>query len=216
MCGIAGFFGSVPGGAPERILGAMLEAIQHRGPDGSGLTVFNQAGLGHVRLAVIDLAGGSQPMATPDGRFHISYNGELYNYREIRDTLLKQGYTIDSRSDTAVLLQAFAAFQVAALHSFRGMFAFALWDDQEKEGWLIRDRFGIKPLFYAMNPQGLVFASEMKALLPALPSRPEMNLNSLHQLMNFRYIPGSATMFTGFSHLQAGNILHWKNHRVRI
>ncbi len=215
MCGIAGFFGRQSERTSRRTILSMLERIRHRGPDGSGVAVFDEAGLGHVRLAIIDLGGGSQPMTTAKKRHHISYNGELYNYRELREDLQKRGCVFATGSDTEVVLQAFALFGVKALNRFRGMFAFALWDDERKQGWLVRDRFGIKPLYYAENRGRIVFASEIKALFPALSSRPEMDLNSLHLLMNFRYIPGPATMFSGIHHLPAGHYLFWNGERAR-
>ncbi|MHB8811518.1 MAG: asparagine synthase (glutamine-hydrolyzing) [Desulfobulbaceae bacterium] len=217
MCGIAGFFRS--GQGPERaeaILASMLDAIDHRGPDGRGTALFSQACLGHVRLAIIDIAGGSQPMRSRDGRSWISYNGELYNYRELRADLQAQGWEFQTSSDTEVILAAFACHGSECLNSFRGMFAFAFWDEQRQEGYLVRDRFGIKPLFYTIRGEDLVFGSEIKALLRFPGVTPGLDLDGLHLLMNYRYIPGERTLFTHIRHLPAGHLLHWQTGKVTI
>lgn len=217
MCGIAGFFrsGRQSEGA-EAVLSSMLDAIAHRGPDGRGAALFPQAGLGHVRLAIIDIAGGNQPMCSRDGRYWISYNGELYNYRELRAALQRQGMEFQSSSDTEVILAAFAHQGNACLNSFRGMFAFALWDEQCLEGYLVRDRFGIKPLFYATLGEQIVFGSEIKALLRFPGVNSSLDPDSLHLLMNYRYIPGERTLFTGIRHLPPGHLLHWQAGRTTL
>lgn len=217
MCGIAGFFraGRQPEN-PEAVLGSMLDAIAHRGPDGRGTALFPQAGLGHVRLAIIDIAGGSQPMRTADGRFSLSYNGELYNYRELRAGLQQQGMTFHTSSDTEVILAAFTHQGSDCLNSFRGMFAFALWDEERREGYLVRDRFGIKPLFYADLGEKVVFGSEIKALLRFPGVKAALDLDALHLLMNYRYIPGERTLFTGVRHLPPGHLLHWREGRLTL
>lgn len=211
MCGIAGFFrtGLEPEGA-ETVLESMLKAIAHRGPDGKGMVIFPGACLGHVRLSIIDIAGGGQPMRSRDGRFWISYNGELYNYRELRSDLQKKGLEFHTSSDTEVILAAFAYMGSGCLNSFRGMFAYALWDEKNGEGYLVRDRFGIKPLFYALLENNVVFGSEIKALLRFPGIRTGLDLDSLHLLMNYRYVPGERTLFTGIRHLPPGHLLHWR------
>lgn len=194
----------------------MIDAIVHRGPDGKGTLLFDHACLGHVRLSVIDLAGGGQPMSTPDGKLHISYNGELYNFRELKKELESNGVRFQSNSDTEVVLLAYRQYGIDAFNRFRGMFALALWDSQRQEGLLVRDRFGIKPLFYANFNDQMIFASEIKAINKALPNQPEMNLRGLHLLMNFRYIPGDQTLFTDVFHLPPGHCLKWENGNFRI
>lgn len=211
MCGIAGFFGDGQGDAREMVLGRMLAAIGHRGPDGSGTIFFDRAALGHVRLAIIDLAGGSQPMSTPDGRFHISYNGEIYNFREIRQQLIHEGVVFRTASDTEVALSAYQRYGLKAFDLFRGMFALAIWDSERRQGILARDRFGIKPLYYCLAGKQLVFASEVKGILPVLPARPALDLNGLHLLMNFRYVPGPGTMFENVLQLPPGFCLTWQD-----
>ncbi|WP_028580537.1 asparagine synthase (glutamine-hydrolyzing) [Desulfogranum japonicum] len=216
MCGIAGFFENKDEQLHAGCISRMLDALQHRGPDGRGQTLFQQAALGHVRLAIIDLKGGLQPMSEKGKRFHISYNGELYNYREIRKELQHEGCLFQTDSDTEVILQAYIARGTRAFQDFRGMFAFALWDDKEKRGCLVRDRFGIKPLFYTEYQGILYFASEIKAILKVLPVFPGMNLNGLHLLMNYRYIPGQETLFNNICHLPPGHYLVWQNNRFAV
>ncbi len=217
MCGIAGFFGTPRSGTAEKTLARMLAAIAHRGPDGDGATFFPEAALGHLRLAIIDLAGGGQPMATTDRNLHIIYNGELYNYRELRRELAGLSSTFRTDSDTEVVLAACHHWGVtAACNRFRGMFAFALWDSEKRQGTLVRDRFGIKPLFYAETPEALLFGSEAKAIRAGLAARPALDLNALHLLLNFRYIPGPATLFAGIRQLPPGHCLTWRENRLAL
>lgn len=216
MCGIAGIFGEGGVAINPNNLQKMIDAINHRGPDGDGIVRFQNAGLGHVRLAIIDVSGGSQPMACSEGRFHLSYNGELYNYKKIRKDLVAKGYSFKTASDTEAILYACQEYGVAGLSQFRGMFAFALWDESLQEGWLVRDRFGIKPLFISQQGGQLFFASEAKAILPLLGRAPVLNRDSLHLLMNFRYVPGNATLFQGIDQLNPGNILIWNKNGIEI
>jgi asparagine synthase (glutamine-hydrolysing) len=209
MCGISGYFGRATVNDSNHLIGTMLDMIAHRGPDGRGLKSFDEAGLGHVRLAIIDIDGGQQPMATEDKRYWVSYNGELYNFREIKKRLLSKGIHFKTNSDTEVLLKAFVANGVEAVTEFRGMFSLAIWDNYKKEGFLIRDRYGIKPLFYKTYKSQVFFASEIKAINKALDSSPGIDLTSLHKLMNFRYIPGERTLFEDVKHLPPGYLLHW-------
>ena len=165
MCGIFGVVGSI-----ERELGERcLTTLAHRGPDGSGLWTAEGVTLGHRRLSILDLSdNGKQPMADESGRYHITFNGEIYNFLEIRKELISLGYRFRSESDTEVILAAFAEWGEACQARFNGMWALAIWDSREKALFLSRDRFGKKPLFYARTAQGFAFASEMKALIPLL------------------------------------------------
>jgi asparagine synthase (glutamine-hydrolysing) len=173
MCGIFGFFS--PG--PREVHGASsdldigLARIRHRGPDGTGKWVSQngQVGLGHVRLSIIDLESGAQPMHSDDGRYTIIYNGEIYNYIELRAEL-GEG-TFRTHSDTEVVLRAFQAWGADCVTRLRGMFAIAIWDAAEQKLFVTRDRFGIKPFYWAQTPNGFYFASEIKALLPFLKDR---------------------------------------------
>lgn len=216
MCGIAGIFGVGEIDLDENTLNRMIFAIRHRGPDGSGIKVFSHAGFAHVRLAIIDIEGGVQPMSTADGRYHIIFNGEIYNYREIREDLEKNGVEFLTTSDTEVILKSFQKCGIEAVNSFRGMFAFAIWDEKNEEGYLVRDSYGIKPLFWKHSGKQLIFGSEIKALLPVCRQCPDMDTHSLHLLMNFRYIPGDATLFEGVQHLPPGSVLHWTKDKHTI
>ena len=165
MCGVSGFWGP-----PDRaLLEAMTAAQVHRGPDDLGFLETAVASLGFRRLSIIDLAGGHQPMSTDDGLVHISYNGEVYNFRELRSELQACGYWFRSQTDSEVVLCALAEWGLEALSRFNGMYAFALWDRRERTLLLARDRYGIKPLYYASRDQMFAFASEQKAIL-ALPA----------------------------------------------
>src|SRR6185437_8842250 len=159
MCGVAGIFHVDCAPVSPVHLKNMAGALAHRGPDGEGLFIDGALGLGHRRLAIIDLTpSGQQPMQTPDGRFIISYNGEIYNFRELRIELESLGHQFRSRSDTEVLLQAFARWGKGALKRLNGMFAFALWDRAERRLLLARDRYGIKPIYYVFAGRTLLFA----------------------------------------------------------
>ena len=180
MCGIAGIFAYGESAAPvdQAELLRIREAMIRRGPDGAGLWISpdRRVGLAHRRLAIIDLSeSGAQPMATADGRYRITFNGEIYNYRELRKELQAKGYVFRSSSDTEVLLHLYADRGEEMVHALRGMYAFALWDDQRKGVFLARDPFGIKPLYYADDGRTLRVASQVKALMRggAIASRPE-------------------------------------------
>jgi len=217
MCGIAGIFGLEPGRRPEALLHRMLDRIEHRGPDGRGVALFPHAALGHVRLAIIDLEGGGQPMTAPETGVTVVFNGEIYNFREIRAGLEKQGVVFSTDSDTEVLLRAYLHQGEEAFPRFRGMFACAFWDSRTRQGLLVRDRFGIKPLFYHIDAGGrLIFSSEIKGLLPALASTPAPDLAALHLLMNFRYVPGQQTLFSGVSQLRPGCCLRWRDGEASV
>ena len=168
MCGLTGilrFHGALTASDIEA-LSVMTDAIAHRGPDGSGQWHDNHTALGHRRLSILDLsAEGAQPMRSKNGRFIIAYNGEIYNFEDLRSKLEKEGVRFRSASDTEVMLEAFSHWGIEkSLKQFNGMFAFALWDIQEKRLTLARDQIGMKPLFWACIPGGILFGSEIKSL----------------------------------------------------
>ena len=172
MCGICGYVGR----SDPATIEVMTRLLAHRGPDGEGLRFFPGDGdqvpvaLGHRRLSIIDPSSrGSQPMSYADGRYWITYNGELYNFRELRRELEQEGLRFRTGTDTEVLLAMYARHGPDMLPRLNGMFAFALWDAEAQELFLARDRLGIKPLYWARHRGALYFASEIKALLPALP-----------------------------------------------
>lgn len=181
-----------------------LDAIRHRGPDGTGQWVSQtgQMGLGHVRLAIIDLESGAQPMHSEDGRYTIVYNGEIYNYIELRAELGED--TFHSRSDTEVVLRAFQAWGVDCVTRLRGMFALAIWDSTERRLFVARDRFGIKPLFWTKTAKGFYFASEIKALLPFLKDR-KVHRSALSDYFTFQFCLGEKTLMDGVWQLPAAH-----------
>lgn len=218
MCGIAGIIST----RPETRIGAALLAIEHRGRDDEGVFVSDAFGqsslkacLGHRRLSIIDTsAAGHQPMFTEDRRFSIILNGEIYNYREIRKELEAKGQIFTTGSDTEVLLKAFREWGVGCLDRLNGMFAFAVWDDVDKSLTLVRDRVGLKPLYYAQVGDKLVFASEIKAILATRLVRAELDPEGLNQFLTFLWPVPPHTMFRGIYHLPAAHYLVWKGGKI--
>ena len=211
MCGIAGFLATGDARPGADLLAAMGNALAHRGPDGSGewLSSDGRAGLAHRRLAVLDLsAGGAQPMTSADGRFVITFNGEVFNYREIREDLKGRGHAFVSDSDTEVMLAACLEWGLeGAVSRFIGMFAFALWDDREKTLALVRDRLGIKPLFFARTSGLNLFASELKGIM-ACPSFPrEVDRSALQHFLSFQYVAAPHAIFHGTEKVMPGHIV---------
>jgi len=205
MCGITGILNADGAPASPILLRRMTDAIAHRGPDGEGHYVDGYLGLGHRRLAIIDLSpAGSQPMATPDGRYVVSYNGEIYNFRELRTELQALGHAFHSRSDTEVLLAAWAEWGIESLDRFNGMFAFALWDRQTHSLTLARDRYGVKPLYYTRVGATFLFGSEIKAILAHGAYRAELDKEALLEYFTFQNFFTDRTLFSGLRLLPAG------------
>lgn len=201
MCGIVGFLGDRD--AFDRVtLEAACRVIRHRGPDASNVYWEPGVGLGHQRLSIIDLTdAANQPMLDPTGRVVLVYNGELYNYRELRELLQALGHNFRTHSDTEVLLHAYLEYGEQCLSRLQGMFAFALWDGRNRTLLLARDRLGIKPLYYHVTPRALVFASEIKAILAVDGSLAKVDRQALHDYLTFRYTISPRTMFAGVSKL---------------
>ena len=211
MCGIAGVFHfQKDAEVAEDHLRRMATSITHRGPDDEGYWRDGTArlGLAFRRLSIVDLAGGHQPMSTPDGRYWIVFNGEIYNHFVIRQELESRGYSFRTRSDTEVILQAYACWGAQCIERFLGMFAFAIWDETEHRLFLARDRIGIKPLYYVNRNGTFYFASEIKALFehPDLAT-PRLNRDALSHYFTFLCVPPPATMFEGVEKLRAGHTL---------
>jgi len=205
MCGICGYVGLAPDGVR---LGRMVALMAHRGPDDEGTYTDGQVALGHKRLSIIDLATGHQPMVSADGRYVIVFNGEIYNYRELRGILEARGRVFRTHSDTEVLLYWMIDFGVKRLPDLNGMFAFALWDRDNGSLLLVRDRLGIKPLYVHRRGRALVFASEIKALLPAMEQK-EANPAAIHEFLTFQNILGKHTFFKDVDKLPAGGWVRW-------
>jgi asparagine synthase (glutamine-hydrolysing) len=205
MCGICGIFDMAGEPADPAVLERMSTAIRHRGPDGSGQLLDADIALGHRRLSIIDIAGGAQPMSNKDGSIHVVFNGEIYNFVELREELQGLGYLFRTRSDTEVIVHAYAEWGAACVSHFNGMFAFAVWDKRRKRVFLARDHLGIKPLYYIVLGTQLVFASEIKALLEHPQCPREVDLQSLGDLFTFRYVPSPRTLFLGVMKLPPGH-----------
>jgi asparagine synthase (glutamine-hydrolysing) len=211
MCGIVGslVFDGNSFAVTEPYLVAMRDTMEHRGPDGSGLWLSSdgRVGLGHRRLAIIDLTTvANQPMANEDGTLQVVFNGEIYNHAEIRAELERIGghRWKTNHSDTEVILHAFEQWGIDCLHRFRGMFAFALWDTRHRQLWLVRDRLGVKPLYYSVHHGRITFASEIKALLADPQQRREVNESALYHYLSFLTTPAPDTMFEGIHKLGSG------------
>jgi asparagine synthase (glutamine-hydrolysing) len=205
MCGITGFIHLDGTPASPPILQKMTDAIAHRGPDGEGQWIEGNMGIGHRRLAIIDLSpAGHQPMISADHRYVLSYNGEIYNFRELRSELEAAGYWFRSRTDSEVVLNALAAWGTKALDRFNGMFALALWDRKEHTLLLARDRYGIKPLYYAQSGTAFAFGSEVKALLAHPAFRAELDKEALVEYFTFQNFFTDRTLFKGVRLFPAG------------
>jgi asparagine synthase (glutamine-hydrolysing) len=208
MCGIVGIFNT--NGAPVSpvVLRKMTDAVSHRGPDGEGFYTDSLLGLGHRRLAILDLTpAGHQPMITEDRTVAISYNGEIYNFAELRAELEAFGYKFRSNTDTEVVLNAFHKWGTGSLIRFNGMFAFAVWDKRTQSLTLARDRYGIKPLYYYQNNDTFLFASEIKSFLQHPDFKVELDYEALYEYFTFQNIFTDKTLFKGVKLLQPGHIL---------
>ena len=207
MCGIAGILRRDQTAADPAMLRRMTGVLAHRGPDGEGLHSDGPIALGHRRLAIIDRDSGGQPMGSLDGTLWITYNGEVYNYRELRRELEALGHAFTTQSDTEVVLQAYAAWGVECLGRLRGMFAFAIWDGRRRQMLLARDRVGIKPLVYSWDGACLRFASEIKAILqdPTVPR--ELDWEALTDYFTYHYIPSPRTVFHAIRKLPPASYL---------
>ncbi len=215
MCGIAGKL-SLDSQEPvdPHLIRRMTDAIAHRGPDGEGQYVVGPVGLGHRRLAIIDLNTGSQPMCNEDGTVWIVYNGEVYNYRELRAELEACGHTFKSTTDTEVIVHLYEDLGEGCVERLRGMFAFAIWDDRKRALLVARDRVGIKPLYYTNTGRALLFASEIKALLADHSVERRINLRAIDRFLTYYYLPGNETLFSGIYKLDPGHYLTVSNGQV--
>jgi asparagine synthase (glutamine-hydrolysing) len=215
MCGIAGIAQRAPTGVSLDSLARMAAAIRHRGPDGYGFFASAQVGFAHTRLSIIDLAGGAQPMATDDGQLVVTYNGEIYNYRELAVDLRARGRHFRTSSDTEVLLHAYAEWGTDMLRRLNGQFAFALWDNRTRSLLLARDRFGVRPLFLAQVGTSLCFASETKALFASGQVEPRPDPAGLDEVFTFWGARPPRTPFLGVESLEPGCYATWRDGRLQ-
>lgn len=208
MCGICGFL-NFDRQAPvdPDVVHKMTAAMSHRGPDDDGFLFEPPVGLGFRRLSIIDLQGGHQPILNEDGSAAIVFNGEIYNYRDLSRTLADAGHRFKTRSDTETILHAYEQYGDECVHQLRGMFAFAIWDSSRRRMLLVRDRLGIKPLYYYQGRDFLAFASEIKSLLEIPGVGREVDADALDQYLALRYVPGPATMFRNIHLLQPGHLM---------
>jgi asparagine synthase (glutamine-hydrolysing) len=198
------------------VLGRMMEAMRHRGPDEDGLYISGPVGLGHRRLSIIDLSTGKQPIGNEDGTVWIVFNGEIYNYKELRASLLQRGHRFRTASDTEVIVHLYEEYGAECVSRLRGMFTFAIWDERTKTLLLARDRVGIKPLYYHLNNEALIFASEVKALLEDPSVTREADPSALATFLTYFYTPGEKTLFKNILKLSPGHYLIAKDGKLSI
>jgi asparagine synthase (glutamine-hydrolysing) len=215
MCGIAGIVSSDPL-PPDtaRRASAMRDVLVHRGPDEAGLHVDEHAALAHRRLKIVDLKTGQQPLSNETGSVWVVFNGEIYNHRDLRRDLEARGHVYRTASDTETIVHAYEEWGDDCVHRFRGMFAFAIWDAGERRLLLVRDRLGIKPLYWAGVGCGLVFGSEIKALVASGLFDVRANEDALPELLSTRYISGESTLFRQVYKLLPGHRLVFERGRI--
>ena len=220
MCGIAGFAESSTSGARRdadaALVRRMCGVIRHRGPDDEGVRVEPGVGLGMRRLSIIDLSTGHQPIANEDETVWIVFNGEIYNYRELRRELDAAGHRFSTASDTETIVHAYEQWGEQAFSRLRGMFGVAIWDRQRRTLWLARDRAGIKPLYYTERDGRLYFGSEIKSLIAAGAVDREIDVEALDHYFSFLYTPRDASIFKGVRKLPPGHLLQWTDGRARV
>jgi asparagine synthase (glutamine-hydrolysing) len=217
MCGIAGIVASDGLHADERARAqVMRDVLSHRGPDGAGLHVDEYAALAHRRLSIVDLAGGHQPLANEDGSIWVTYNGEIYNHASVRARLESAGHTYRTRSDTETIVHAYEEWGDECVHQFRGMFAFAIWDAPKRRTLLVRDRLGVKPVYWAFVDGRLLFASEIKAILESGLIQARANYGVISEVLATRYTSSTETLFEGIYKLLPGHRLVFEDGRIRI
>jgi asparagine synthase (glutamine-hydrolysing) len=208
MCGIAGILYRDRGRTVEQaVLKSMADTIAHRGPDAEGFYIEPAVGLAHRRLSIIDLAGGQQPLGNEDGSVQVVFNGEIYNYRELREGLLARGHTLRTSSDTEVLVHLYEECGPRLVEKLRGMFAFALWDGREKRLMLARDRLGIKPLYVYRDGEQLLFGSELKAILAHPQVERRVDAEALEDYLALGCVPGGRSIFKRIQKLPAAHVL---------
>ncbi|MBG9792289.1 asparagine synthase [Paenibacillus dendritiformis] len=197
MCGIAGIYHFHDQQPSEHLIRSMMDLIHHRGPDDAKLWIGDRVGLGFRRLSIIDVAEGAQPLSNEDDSVWIIFNGEIYNYLELREDLLGRGHQFKTNTDTECILHLYEEYGTKCVNHLRGMFGFAIWDRNKQELFLARDHFGIKPLYYYMNDEMLVFGSEIKSILTVPGVARQVNMNGFYNYLTFQYVPDPETMYAG-------------------
>ena len=212
MCGIAGFINNSQN--KKTIIKAMTDKIIHRGPDAEGFYVDNDIALGHRRLSIIDLSKGDQPIYNEDKSVVVIFNGEIYNYLEIKAELEKKGHKFKTKCDTEVLVHGYEEWKENMPKKLRGMFAFAIYDIKNKTLFLARDNFGIKPLYYYENNNTFMFASEIKSFLVHPDFKKELNKDLIAPYLSFSFTPTKETLFKGVYRVDPGTCMTIKNGKV--
>lgn len=211
MCGIIGFNWN-----DKNTLKEMMKSVAHRGPDESGIYLDDDISLGHQRLKIIDLKTGKQPIHNENGTIQVLFNGEIYNFRELREDLDEKGHRFYTNSDTEVIIHSYEEWGLDCVNYYNGMFAFALWDSTKKQLVLARDRLGIKPLYYYFNEGNFIFASEIKAILAYEEVERKVDLNALGEYFAYKYVPSNRTMIKNIYKLLPGHILIFKNNEIKV
>jgi asparagine synthase (glutamine-hydrolysing) len=216
MCGICGIFNSSGEPADPGLLDRMIGTVRHRGPDESGIWTDGSIGLAHTRLSIIDLSGGRQPMSNEDGTLQVTFNGEIFNFVELRADLEKKGHRFATRSDTEVILHLYEDEGEECVRRFNGQFSFAVWDGKRRRIFAARDRLGVRPFFYTSANGSFLFASEVKALLACPSVRPEIDLRALDQVFTFWHTLAPRTIFEGILELPPGCSMVVEGGEVRV
>jgi asparagine synthase (glutamine-hydrolysing) len=217
MCGIAGIYNSADTlYSPENLLQRMLARIQYRGPDESGIYINNSVAMGSVRLSIIDIRSGQQPLSTPDGKYWIVFNGEIFNYIELKSELVRLGYSFRTESDTEVLLNAFIEYGAECMNKLNGQFVFAIWNNENKELFIARDRVGIRPLFYTRTGKSFLFGSEIKTLFEHPDVAAELDPVSLSQVFTFWSTLTPKTIFKGIYELPPAHYIRLSGNETVI
>jgi len=214
MCGFCGFTGDVEN--KEQVIKNMMEKIIYRGPDSEGTHIDDDIALGFRRLSIIDLADGTQPIYNEDGTKVIVFNGEIYNYQGIREDLISKGHTFKTKTDTEVILHGYEEYGPEVLNKFRGMFGIAIWDLVQKELFIARDFFGIKPMYYTQVGNDMIFGSEIKCILTHPNVKKELNESALQNYLSFQYGVPNDTFFKNIYCLQPGHYLKFKDGKIEI
>lgn len=215
MCGFIGFTGMCP--ERDRVLGDMLDKIKHRGPDAEGRYTDENIALGHRRLSIIDVSeAGNQPLYSEDGNLVLVFNGEIYNYKSVRDDLIKKGYSFSTQTDSEVLIYGYREYGEKLLNKLRGMFAFVIWDKKNKTIFGARDFFGIKPLYYAKMGDTFMFGSEIKSFLCHPDFKKELNTDALESYLSFQYSPCEETFFKNVFKLPPAHCFTYKDGKMNI
>jgi asparagine synthase (glutamine-hydrolysing) len=218
MCGICGklVLSRDPAEIDPAILKRMAATLSHRGPDGQGFYCSGGIALAHTRLSIIDLSTGQQPLSNEDGSVWVAFNGEIYNYKELTSLLVSKGHRFRTVSDTEVIVHLYEELGEGCVEKLSGMFSFALWDEKTRTLLLARDRVGIKPLYYCLTENALVFGSEVKAILADPSVHVKVDPAALDKFLTFFYVPGTATIFDGIHRLEPGHYLLVKNGQVKV